>query len=146
MGGVEEPEWVNKRAKAKEMAGGGGRVAHSAAFWEKVTDNMQQEKVEEQVEEKRKEEKERLLPGGRKIQSSAAFWEQMAENIGCKWEGEELDEGDKKWEDKGRKWEEGGRKWEGRGKKVGAVKCWEVRGGILEERRKDWAEGEQSKN
>ena len=105
---------MNKRGKAKELAGGGGRVAHSAAFWEKVKDNMQQEKVQEKVEEKRKEEKERLLPGGRKIQSSAAFWEQMAENIGCKWEGEELDEGDKKWEDKGRKWEEGGRKWEGR--------------------------------
>ena len=127
-GGGEEPGWLDRIGKA---GGGGGKVAHSAAFWEKVRD-MKEEELEE---EKRKER----LSGARKIQSSAAFWEQMTENNGCKLEGGQLEVGDNKWEEQGKKWEEKGKKWEGQGKKV---KRWEVRSGILEERRKHWAEGE----
>ena len=112
-GGGGEPGWLNRFARADVgRAGGGGRVAHSAAFWEKVRD------LQEEKKEKRKER----LSSVRKIQSSAAFfWEQMAKNNGSKWEGGKI-EGSKK---------------------MGVVKRWEVRSGILEEKRKHWAEGEQ---
>ena len=83
--------------KGVEMVGGGwvalsaGRVAHSANFWEKVTDRQEEEAVEKMRDKER-------MSGAKKIQSSAAFWEQMAENNGCKWEGGEPEVGDKKWE------------------------------------------------
>ena len=124
-GGGEEPGWLDRIGKA---GGGGGKVAHSAAFWEKVRDMKEEEQEEELEEEKRKERSS----GARKIQSSAAFWEQMTENNGCKLEGGQLEVGDNQWEEQGKKWEDQGKK----------VKRWEVRSGILEERRKHWAEGE----
>ena len=131
VGGQEGQGWLNqgRPKKGVKMAGGGGGVALSAAFWEKVTDRYEERETEEKIRDKAR------LSRARKIQSSAAFWEQIAENNGCKWEGGEPEVGDKTWE-------KGGKKWEEYGKKLGRVKCWEVRNGFLEERRKHWAEGE----
>ena len=61
----------------------------------------------------------------RRIRSSVAFWE----NCGYRWECGQLKVGEKK-------------KLEKQGEKVGGVKFWEVRPGILEKRRKHWTEGE----